>query len=152
MTDYQQLVNDYLTAWNATDPEERRAAIARVYTEDARYADPLADVTGHDQLDAVMAAAHAQFPGFVFAPIGAVDGHHDQARFTWGLGPGRRETGGRRLRRRDARRGRPDQPGARLPRPGPGRHLTPGVGVTRPGPRSGCGRRAGRTGRPARRR
>ena len=87
MTDYQQLVNDYLTAWNATDPEERRAAIARVYTEDARYADPLADVTGHDHLDAVIAAAHAQFPGFVFAPIGAVDGHHDQARFSWGLGP-----------------------------------------------------------------
>jgi hypothetical protein len=44
-------------------------------------------VTGHDQLDAVIAEAHAQFPGFVFAPIGAVDGHHDQARFTWGLGP-----------------------------------------------------------------
>jgi hypothetical protein len=87
MTDYQQLVHDYLTAWNATDPAARRAAIARVYTEDARYADPLADVTGHDQLDALIAAAHDQFPGFVFTPMGSVDGHHDQARFTWGLGP-----------------------------------------------------------------
>lgn len=87
MTDYQQLVHDYLTAWNTTDPETRRTAIERVFTSDARYADPLADVTGHDQLAAVVAAAQAQFPGFVFSLIGPVDGHHDQARFTWGLGP-----------------------------------------------------------------
>ena len=28
-----------------------------------------------------------QFPGFVFTPAGPVDAHHQQARFTWGLGP-----------------------------------------------------------------
>lgn len=87
MSDYQQVVRDYLGAWNQTDPAARRAAVERVWTEDARYADPLADVTGHDQIDALIAAAQAQFPGFVFTPVGQVDGHHDQARFTWGLGP-----------------------------------------------------------------
>ncbi len=28
-----------------------------------------------------------QFPGFVFTLTGTVDAHHDQARFTWDLGP-----------------------------------------------------------------
>ena len=76
MTDYQQMARDYLAAWNETDPEARRAAVGRIWTDDARYADPLADVTGHDQV-----------PGFAFTQVGEVDGHHDQARFTWGLGP-----------------------------------------------------------------
>ncbi len=29
----------------------------------------------------------AQFTGMTFRLAGAVDGHHDQARFTWELGP-----------------------------------------------------------------
>jgi hypothetical protein len=29
----------------------------------------------------------SQFPGFRFRLAGPVDGHHDQARFTWELGP-----------------------------------------------------------------
>jgi hypothetical protein len=29
----------------------------------------------------------AQFPGFVFRLAGPVDGHHEQARFSWELGP-----------------------------------------------------------------
>ena len=29
----------------------------------------------------------AQFPGFVFTAGAPVDGHHNQARFGWGLGP-----------------------------------------------------------------
>jgi hypothetical protein len=87
MTDYQQIVRDYLAAWNETDPAARRAAVERVWTGDARYADPLADVAGYEQIDALIAGAQARFPGFVFTPVGEVDGHHDQARFTWGLGP-----------------------------------------------------------------
>ena len=87
MTDYQQMARDYLAAWNETDPEARRAAVGRVWTDDARYADPLADVNGHDQIDGLIAAAQGQFPGFAFTQVGDVDGHHDQARFTWGLGP-----------------------------------------------------------------
>lgn len=42
-------------------------------------------MSGHDGIAAVIAAAHEQFPGFVFRPTGAVDGHHDIARFGWEL-------------------------------------------------------------------
>nr|BFE75096.1 hypothetical protein GCM10020092_083970 [Actinoplanes digitatis] len=31
--------------------------------------------------------AQDRFPGLVFTPGGPVDAHHDQARFTWHLGP-----------------------------------------------------------------
>jgi hypothetical protein len=80
-------VQGYLAAWNATDPAERRAAVEAVFAPDARYVDPLADVTGTDALDALIAAVQEQFPGMRFVPVGDVDAHHDVCRFRWGLGP-----------------------------------------------------------------
>lgn len=49
------------------------------------YTDPLAEVRGHGQIAAVIASVHEQFPGFTFRLAGAVDGHHDIARFGWEL-------------------------------------------------------------------
>ena len=81
------LLENYLATWNETDPAARRARLAEHWAADATYTDPLADVTGIDALDATIAAVQAQFPGWVFAPAGPVDAHHQQARFTWTLGP-----------------------------------------------------------------
>jgi SnoaL-like domain len=81
------VVQDYLAAWNATEPAARRAAIEAVFAPDARYVDPLADVTGTDALDALIAGAQEQFPGMRFRAVGDVDAHHDVCRFRWGLGP-----------------------------------------------------------------
>lgn len=53
----------------------------------ADIVDPLAIAEGHDAIDATIAAVQNQFPGLVFSLAGPVDGHHDQARFTWALGP-----------------------------------------------------------------
>ena len=52
MTDTATLVQRYLAAWNTTDPAARREAIAAAFTPDARYVDPMADVRGHDGVDA----------------------------------------------------------------------------------------------------
>jgi ketosteroid isomerase-like protein len=82
------LVSRYLAAWNETDPDARRRIIADVFSDDARYVDPLADVTGHDGIAAVIAGAQAQFPGLRFTPGEVLDTHHDIARFTWHLGSG----------------------------------------------------------------
>jgi hypothetical protein len=81
------VVQRYLAAWNASDPAERRAAIEAVFAPDARYVDPLADVTGTEALDALIAAVQQQFPGMRFGPVGDVDAHHDVCRFRWALGP-----------------------------------------------------------------
>ena len=87
MSDIRQLVESYIAVWNETDPAARRRGIDAVFAPDARYTDPLADVTGPDALDAVVAAVQAQFPGLVFTLAGPVDAHHDVARFGWELGP-----------------------------------------------------------------
>ncbi|MEU1404638.1 nuclear transport factor 2 family protein [Streptomyces sp. NPDC005728] len=82
---YESAVARYFEAWNATEPEALRKAVAAAWTADGSYTDPLADVSGHDQIAAVITAAHEQFPGFAFRPLGAVDGHHDTVRFGWEL-------------------------------------------------------------------
>ncbi|MFC9056530.1 nuclear transport factor 2 family protein [Streptomyces sp. NPDC057074] len=81
---HEDAVARYFEAWNAA-PEARAEAVAAAWTNDGGYTDPLADVRGHEQIAALIAAAHEQFPGFVFRLSGAVDGHHDTARFSWEL-------------------------------------------------------------------
>jgi hypothetical protein len=83
----QEIVEKYLAAWNETDPAKRRALVDEVWAEDGRYTDPLADARGRAEIDGLIGAVQAQFPGFVFTLGGTVDAHHDQARFTWHLGP-----------------------------------------------------------------
>jgi hypothetical protein len=87
MTTFEHLAQRYIDTWNETDPAARRRAIEALYAEDARYVDPLVDAQGRDAIEQTIAAAQEQFPGFVFRLAGAVDAHHDQARFTWELGP-----------------------------------------------------------------
>ncbi|MFD3374895.1 MULTISPECIES: nuclear transport factor 2 family protein [unclassified Streptomyces] len=82
---YATAVARYFEAWNAGGEEALTKAVTAAWTADGTYTDPLTDVRGHDGIAAVIAAAHEQFPGFEFRLIGAVDGHHDLARFGWEL-------------------------------------------------------------------
>ncbi|MET7853032.1 nuclear transport factor 2 family protein [Streptomyces avermitilis] len=84
-TRYESAVARYFEAWNAGDQDALPKAVAAAWAEDGSYTDPLADVRGHEQITAVIAAAHEQFPGFAFRLTGTVDGHHDIARFAWEL-------------------------------------------------------------------
>ncbi|MBF6167822.1 nuclear transport factor 2 family protein [Streptomyces gardneri] len=85
MSRYEEAVDRYFAAWNATDEQTRAAAVAAAWAEDGGYTDPLAEVSGHAELAAAIAGAQAQFPGFEFRRLGEVDGHHDIARFSWEL-------------------------------------------------------------------
>lgn len=58
-----------------------------MWAPDARYIDPLAAVQGHDAIDATVHAVQARFPGLAMRLASPIDAHHDQARFTWELGP-----------------------------------------------------------------
>ncbi|WP_445527667.1 nuclear transport factor 2 family protein [Streptomyces cyslabdanicus] len=82
---YTIAVTRYFEAWNAPDAQARAKAVADAWTPDGSYTDPLADVGGHEGIAAVITAAREQFPGFAFRLTGAVDGHHDTARFSWEL-------------------------------------------------------------------
>ena len=85
--DFDQIASTYIAMWNAEDPSQRHSLAQALCAENVRYTDPLVDVTGLDALEATIGAVQAQFPGFAFTLIGAVDAHHDQARFGWELGP-----------------------------------------------------------------
>ncbi|MEV5509995.1 nuclear transport factor 2 family protein [Streptomyces orinoci] len=85
MSRYETAVARYFEAWNAADEAARAKAVAAAWTEDGSYTDPLAQVSGHQAVAAVIAGAQQQFPGFEFRLSGAVDGHHDLARFSWEL-------------------------------------------------------------------
>ena len=82
---YENAVSRYFEAWNAREPKARTKAVAAAWAVGGGYTDPLADVVGHEQIAGVIAGAHEQFPGFAFRLTGAVDGHHDTARFSWEL-------------------------------------------------------------------
>ena len=86
MTDFHILAERYIATWNERDPDRRRRAVDDLWAEEGRYLDPLEQAYGRDAIDATIGAAQAQFPGFEFRLAGPVDGHHDQARFTWELG------------------------------------------------------------------
>jgi hypothetical protein len=87
MTDYQTLIDRYVSTWNETDPLARRSAIDGLWAEDGSYTDPIAVAEGCAAIDATIAAIQAQFPGLVLRLSGPVDGHHNLARFSWHLGP-----------------------------------------------------------------
>lgn len=87
MTDFKAIAAEYINAFNTVDAAERKLGVANVFAADVSYIDPMAAVVGHDGVDAFIAGAHQQFPGWIFTLIGPVDGHGRQARFTWGLGP-----------------------------------------------------------------
>ena len=83
----QDLASRYIALWNETDPDRRRARLAESWTEDATYADPLAQRAGHAEIDTLIMAVQQRFSGLRFALDGGADGHGDHLRFSWTLGP-----------------------------------------------------------------
>ena len=79
------LARHYLAAWNERNAPERRAQVARLFTIDASYVDPMMAGAGHDAIDALIAGAQQHFPGHRFELAGAPDTHHDVLRFSWTL-------------------------------------------------------------------
>ncbi|GGO59830.1 nuclear transport factor 2 family protein [Streptomyces lasiicapitis] len=87
MSDLTELAGRYIAVWNEPDQAKRAAAISELFTAEATYTDPLADVQGHEGIGAVIAGARDQFKGFDFRVLGDVDANHHIVRFQWELVP-----------------------------------------------------------------
>jgi hypothetical protein len=87
MSDVAATVEQYLSLWNETSSEARRQGIKETFTPDATYTDPLADVAGHDGIDALIAGVQGQFSAHTFKLLDGVDANHNIARFQWELIP-----------------------------------------------------------------
>ena len=83
----QEIVDRYIAVWNEKDAQRRRELVGALWAPDGRYTDPLADARGPEEIAGLIGAVQQQFPDFTFTLGGPVDAHHDQARFTWELGP-----------------------------------------------------------------
>jgi hypothetical protein len=83
--DTKSVVEAYLATWNA-EGEQRAKLLAAHWAPDVTYTDPLAAISGHAGLTALIDGVRARFPGWVFTPAGEPDGHHSRLRFRWGLG------------------------------------------------------------------
>jgi hypothetical protein len=87
MTEARSHAERYIAVWNEQDTERRRDLIASSWTEDALYVDPLMRAEGRREIDGLVEAVQARFPDFRFSLIGDPDGHGENLRFSWGLGP-----------------------------------------------------------------
>lgn len=79
------VVDDYFAMFNETDADRRAAIIARAWTDDASYLDPLLAAEGPSALAALVDGVHQQYPGYRFRLVGGIDTHHDRARWDWDL-------------------------------------------------------------------
>lgn len=85
--DYAELIECYIALWNEADAERRAALIARTFTENARYRDPLMAGAGPADIDRLVQRVQAQFPGHTLRLAGGVDGFGDRVRCSWELVP-----------------------------------------------------------------
>src|SRR5689334_20972989 len=87
MSNLVDLIDRYIAAWNETDGERRRDLIARTWTEDASYADPVMQGDGRTGIDAMVRGVQERFPGHRFRRTSDVDAVRDRVRFSWELAP-----------------------------------------------------------------
>lgn len=87
MTNLNDLIDRYIAIWNETDDKRRRNLVARTFTEDGHYVDPMMKGDGHAGIDAMIKGVQERFPGHKIARTGAIDTHNGKVRFTWALGP-----------------------------------------------------------------
>jgi hypothetical protein len=86
MSNVNEVVVRYLAAWNEREPKRRRDLVAKTWTEDGTYIDGAREGRGHDSLDAMIAKAQEQFPGYRLNLASGVEAHHDYVRFSWVAG------------------------------------------------------------------
>jgi SnoaL-like domain len=76
-------VEAYMAAWNEQDEAKRAKLLDKCWADAGTYTDPMSDVAGREQLAAVVAGFHQQFPGAALAFTSGVDEHHGRIRFGW---------------------------------------------------------------------
>jgi SnoaL-like domain len=86
MNNINELVVEYLAAWNERDPNRRNELIAKIWTEDGSYVDAHRGGKGHDGIASMIEAAQAQFPGYRLQLVSGIEAHNGYVRFSWAAG------------------------------------------------------------------
>jgi len=78
-------VDTYTRAWAEPDPAVRRALLARCWSVDGVYCDPLGRATGRDALADLIGGFQTAQPGARIEVASGVDEHDGHLRFGWRL-------------------------------------------------------------------
>jgi hypothetical protein len=86
MIHLNDLVVQYVSAWNETDSERRRQLIGKVWTENGTYVDAHRRGDGHDGINSMIQAAQQQFPQYHLRLVSGIEAHTEYVRFSWAAG------------------------------------------------------------------
>lgn len=80
-----ETIERYCRLWREMDSNDRLRKLSDICSEDVRYCDPGADVSGTQALAGHIEATLAKMPGSRIIMIGRADYHHNMVRFGWCL-------------------------------------------------------------------
>lgn len=86
MANVNELVVNYIAAWNEQDPKRRRDIVARTWADGGTYVDAHRKGAGHEAIDAMIATAQKLFPGYRIRLISRIETHSGNLRFSWAAG------------------------------------------------------------------
>jgi len=86
MSDVNELVINYLAAWNERDARRRRELVAKTWGERGSYVDARRRATGIDAIDAMIQTAQKQFPDYRLRLVSGIETHNGHVRFSWSAG------------------------------------------------------------------
>jgi hypothetical protein len=90
MTAIDELAARYVAVWNEPDATVRDAAVAGLWSADARACTSANEYLGLAAITRRVAAAYEKFvagQGFVFRHLGPAEAHHDGMRIRWEMAP-----------------------------------------------------------------
>jgi hypothetical protein len=85
-TNALEVARTYIACWNEIDIDRRRALLETHWQAEAGYVDPLMVGRNLLEIDALIAAVQARFPGHSFTLKDGAEGHNGRVRFSWSLG------------------------------------------------------------------
>jgi hypothetical protein len=86
MSNVNELVINYLAAWNERDAKRRRDLVAKAWSDNGTYVDAHRRGDGIDGIDAMIHAAQEQFPGYRLRLVSGIETHNGYVRFSWAAG------------------------------------------------------------------
>jgi len=86
MSNANEIVVNYLAAWNETDPRKRHDIVAKTWTDGGIYVDAHRRGDGHASIDAMIEKAQKQFPGYRVRLVSKIEAHNGYIRFSWAAG------------------------------------------------------------------
>jgi hypothetical protein len=86
MSNVNEIVVGYLSAWNERDATRRRDLVAKTWSEEGSYVDGARQGAGHGGIDTMIAKAQETHPGYRLALASGIEAHHQYVRFSWVAG------------------------------------------------------------------